>query len=104
MHYFSLWVRRVHSPFAFTHSAFRFGSADWSLSCSKDSGGSVYTKLLERLLLTFAASRGILVGDGRSSRGRGSPAKLRRVERLMIEDDSLAVMMRLGDEPGDGGW
>jgi hypothetical protein len=93
-------TRRVHLPFAFTHSAFRFGRADWSLSCSKDSGGSVYTKLLERLLLTFAASRGILVGEGRSSRGRGSPAKLRRVERLMMEDDSLAVVGRLGDEPG----
>jgi hypothetical protein len=43
------------------------------------------------------------VGEGRNSRGRGSPAKLRRVERLMMEDDSLAVVMRLGDEPGDGG-
>ena len=42
------------------------------------------------------------MGDGRSSRGRGSPAKLRRVERLMIEDDSLAVVMRPGNEPGDG--
>ena len=37
-------------PFAFTHSAFRFGSA-WSLKCSIDSGGSVYMRLLDLLLL-----------------------------------------------------
>lgn len=91
-----------HSPFAFTHSALRLGRADWSLSCSKDSGGSVYTRLLERLLFTFAASKGILLDEGRSSRGRGSPAKLRRVERLMIRDDSLAVLIWLGDTPGGG--
>jgi hypothetical protein len=30
-----------HSPFAFTHSAFRLGRAAWSLSCSRDSGGSL---------------------------------------------------------------
>lgn len=29
------------SPFAFTHSAFKLGRADWSLSCSNDSGGSL---------------------------------------------------------------
>ena len=29
------------SPFALTHSTLRLGSADWSLSCSSDSGGSL---------------------------------------------------------------
>jgi hypothetical protein len=27
-------------PFALTHCEFKFGRADWSLICSKDSGGS----------------------------------------------------------------
>jgi hypothetical protein len=30
----------IYSPFALTHCEFKFGRADWSLICSKDSGGS----------------------------------------------------------------
>jgi hypothetical protein len=80
------------APFAFTHVAFKFGSADWSLSCSNDSGGSVYTRELERLLRASLTSSGIVDDDGPRWRGRWSAAKLSRGVRLRMMGDSLAVV------------
>lgn len=51
-----LKCKTICSPFALTQFAFPFGKADWSLICSKDSGGSWYSRLLERLLLLFFPS------------------------------------------------
>lgn len=65
LHYFGLHPQQACavlkckaacSPLALTQFAFPFGNADWSLICSKDSGGSWYSRLLERLLLLFFPS------------------------------------------------
>lgn len=82
-----------HAPFAFTHSAFRFGSAAWSLNCSRLSGGSVYTRLLERRRRASLASNGMVADETLRRWGRGSPAKLRREVRLRSMGDSLAVLV-----------
>jgi hypothetical protein len=91
------------APFAFTHVAFKFGSADWSLSCSNDSGGSVYTRELERLLRASLTSSGIVDDDGPRWRGRWSAAKLSRGVRLRMMGDSLAVVTGSSAEAWRGG-
>ena len=84
---------RACLPLPFTQEALRLGSADWSLSCSGDSGGSLYMRtLLDRrrrpcllefmlsLSLSLAAATGPALVPGAKERVRG-----RRIE------DSLTV-------------
>ena len=66
-------------PLALTQFAFKFGRAAWSLICSNDSGGSVYMRLLERLLRPFLLFKAMLrsADDALKWAGCGSPAKVR---------------------------
>lgn len=95
--------RNRYTPLALTHSELRLGRAAWSLMCSSDSGGSVYIRLLDRLLraalvsmLEAALSECLLWFGGRFV----SPAKLRPEEGCRSVEDSLAVFA--GPAPTEG--
>jgi hypothetical protein len=97
--------RQGYKPFALTHSELRLGRAAWSLMCSSDSGGSVYIRLLDRLLraalvsmLEAALSECLLWFGGRFV----SPAKLRPEVGCSSVEDSLAVFAGAADAEGSG--
>jgi hypothetical protein len=90
---------KLNIPFAFTHVAFRLGSAAWSLMCSGDSKGSLYIiRLLDLLLLPACFPSFILFSpEGESFLGGGAEFVFGAKASVLgnKKEDSLAVLIVL---------
>ncbi len=80
-------------PFALTHSAFRLGRASWSLLCSRLSGGSTKTRLLDlRLRRSVPAMVAVSEEEGERTGTGESPVKETVLVLLSMMGDSLTVV------------
>ena len=98
------WGCEASAPLPLTQEALRLGSADWSLNCSGDSGGSLYMRtLLERrrrpCLLEFMFSLSLSLSLSLAAAGPALvPGAKERVRGRRIEDSLTVDVWKLGLE------